>query len=223
MRRIKAYLFDNYIIGDSNRVAFETAKAAADKPGKACNPLFIYGNSGLGKTHLLNAICHQITVQLPDAVIGMYTADEMAQHMARAIKAERTELWREKVLAKDVLLIDDAHVLEGKSATQAEFASLIHSLVEREKQVVVTSSVPPEKLPVLEASFREDYDQGRLVEIQLLDAEMCRSIVLDKAVRCGLRLSEEAVDKIVSVTDGEVRRIEGILNHIHAEAETKEL
>ena len=118
MQPVKEYTFDNFIIGKSNQFAFMAAKAVAEKPGKAYNPLIIYGESGLGKTHLLNAIYNRIHESTPDIVVFMYTTDELTLEMVHAIKAKQTNAWREKTRSADVLLIDDAHVLMGKSATQ---------------------------------------------------------------------------------------------------------
>ena len=217
MQPVKEYTFDNFITGKSNALASMAAKAVADKPGATYNPLFIYGESGLGKTHLLNAICNRIHELSPDTVIFMYTADELIQEMVIAIKAKQTNSWREKMRSADVLLIDDAHVLMGKTATQGELVSLLRSYVGKKGQVVMTASIDPELLPVLDSNLRSDFEWGLFADIQPLDVETCRLVARNKAARCGLHLSEESLEYIASHANGEVRRLEGVINRLHAE------
>ena len=171
MQPVKEYTFDNLIIGESNRFAFMAAKAVAEKPGEAYNPLIIYGESGLGKTHLLKAIYNHIHELSPDFSVCMVPADELTQEMVNAIKAKQTNEWRQSILSADVLLIDDAHVLAGKQNTQAEYVRLIRACVGKKNQVVLTASIDPDKLPVLESSFRADYERCLFADIQPLDIE----------------------------------------------------
>ncbi len=217
MQPVKEYTFDNFIVGSSNKFARMAAKAVADKPGETYNPLFIYGESGLGKTHLLNAIYNRISEQAPDTTISMRSADELTWQIVSALKSKQEELWYADLLSVDILLVDDMHVLVGKKATQEEIISLIRALVDRGQQVVMTSSVPSAKLPWFERGIRTGFEWGLFADIQPLDAETSKSIVLDKAARRGVQLSEEAVDNIVSRTNGEVRRIEGLINYALAE------
>ena len=219
MQPVKEYTFDNFIVGKSNQFAFKAAKAVAEKPGQVYNPLFIYGENGLGKTHLLNAIYNSIHESSPDSVVFKFTADQLTMEMVKAIKAEQTIEWRKKMRSADVLLIDEAQVLMGKSATQSEVVSLLRSYVQEKHQVVMTASVDPEMLPVLETSLRSDFDRCLLADIQPLNTEICKSIARDKAARRGLQLSEEALDYISSHANREVRRLEGVINRLHAEKE----
>ena len=217
MQSVKEYTFDNFIMSKSNQFAFMAAKAVAEKPGEAYNPLFINGESGLGKTHLLTAIYNSIHESSPETVIFMYSADELIREMIVAIKAKQTNAWREKMRSADVLLIDDTHVLMGKTATQGELVSLLRSYVGKTGQVVMTASIEPELLPVLDSNLRSDFEWGLLADIQLLDVETCRLVARDKAARCGLHLSEELLEYISSHANGEVRRLEGVINRLHAE------
>lgn len=219
MQPVKEYTFDNFIVGKSNKFAFTAAKAVAEKPGQVYSPLFIYGKSGLGKTHLLNAIYNHICESSPDAVVFMFTADQLTMEIIKAHKAQQPTAWYEKIRTADVLLIDDVHLLKGKPATQAEYVSLLRSFVQEKRQVVLTSSVEPEMLPVLESSLRSDYDWCLLADIQPLDTETGKLVARDKGSRRGLQLSEEAVDYISSHVNGEVRRLEGVINRLHAEKE----
>ncbi len=217
MQPVKAYTFDNFIVGKSNQFAFTAAKAAAEKPGLVYNPLFIFGESGLGKTHLLNAIYNHIHASSPNAVVFMLSAAELTMEMVKAVKTKQTNKWHENMRSADVLLIDDAQLLMGKSGTQAELVSLLRSCVQEKRQVVMTASAAPERLPVLESSLRSDFDRCLLADIQPLDTETCRLIARDKAARCGLRLSEDALNCISSHANGEARRLEGLINHALAE------
>ena len=219
MQPVKEYTFDNFIIGESNRFAFMAAKAVAEKPGEAYNPLIIYGESGLGKTHLLKAIYNHIHELSPDFSVCMVPADELTQEMVNAIKAKQTNEWRQSILSADVLLIDDAHVLAGKQNTQAEYVRLIRACVGKKNQVVLTASIDPDKLPVLESSFRADYERCLFADIQPLDIETCRLVARDKAARCGLSLSDKSLEYIASHANGEVRRLEGVIYRLHAEKE----
>lgn len=219
MKPVKEYTFDNFIVGKSNQFALTAAKAVAEKPGQVYNPLFIFGESGLGKTHLLNAIYNQIRESSPDAVVLMFTADQLTMEIIKAYKAQQPTAWYEKIRTADVLLIDDVHLLVGKSATQAEYVSLLRSFVQEKRQVVLMSSVEPDMLPVLESSLRSDFDWCLLADIQPLDTETGKLVARDKAARCGLQLSEEALDYISSHANGEVRRLEGVINRLHAEKE----
>lgn len=219
MQPVKEYTFDNFIVGRSNQFAFTAAKAVAEKPGQVYNPLYIYGERGLGKTHLLNAIYNQIRKSSLDAVVFMLTADQLTMEIIKTYKAQQPTEWYEKIRSADVLLIDDVHLLQGKMGTQAEFVSILRSFVQEKRQVVLTSSVEPETLPVLESSLRSDYEWCLLADIQPLDTETGKLVARDKAAHCGLQLSEEALDYISSHANREVRRLEGVINRLHAEKE----
>ena len=143
MQPVKEYTFDNFIVGKSNQFAFTAAKAVAGKPGETYNPLLICGESGLGKTNLLDAIYNKVSAQLPDASISIFTADELIKMMVRTFKAELEKMWYADLLSADILLIDDIHTLVGKRATQMEFVSLLHAFIDRGSQVVMTCSVLP--------------------------------------------------------------------------------
>ena len=217
MRPVRKYTFENFIPGKANQLAFCAAKAAAENPGASCNPLFIYGRSGLGKTHLLNAVCNRIRETAPGAVVSMNTAEELVSGLVHAIKEKQTDAWREKTRSADVLLIDDAHILIGKNAAQNEIVSLIRYYVGKRRQVVMTASADPETLPALESSLRSDFDQCLLADIQPPDTRTSRLIARDKAARCGLSLSGESLDYIAAQMHGEVRRLEGIICRLHAQ------
>ncbi len=220
MQTEREYSFDNFIIGGPNKLAFMAAKQVADKPGETYNPLFIYGRSGLGKTHLLNAIYKHIHELYPDLSVCMVTADELVRHMIKSAQAGQTDEWRRDMLSADVLLIDDAHILTGKKHTQAAFVRLIRDCVSKKHQVVMTSSEDPETLPVLESSLRSDYGWALLADIRDIDIETRRLIAIERAARSGLSLSDEMLEHIVSHADGNVRRIEGFIDGFHLKDHT---
>lgn len=219
MQPVKEHTFDNFIIDKSTQFAFLAAKVVADKPGQHYNPLFIYGENGLGKTHLLNAIYNRVHEQNPDAVICILSAEEIVQMMSHTISAKQRDSWNEYFHATDMLLIDDAHILVGNETLQKEFVSILSCYVEKGKQAVMTSSVPPERLSILESSLRVDYKCSLLADIQPLKLETCRVIALDKAVRQGLWLSEESLEYVALQAKGKVHRLERIISRLHAEKE----
>ncbi len=223
MQPIKEYAFDNFIVGKSNKFAYTASKAAADKPGEVYNPLFIYGNSGLGKTHLLNAIYNQAADLMPDATIILLSAEELSIRIVSSIKAEQNELRYADLLSADMVLIDDMHPLAGKKATQLEFVSLVKALVDRSRQVVMTCSAPPHELPWFESEFRMDFEKGLFADIQPLDSETAKSIIHYKAEKRNLHLSEETIDYMAYHVVREVRTIEGNLNCLRVKKEMKKV
>ena len=222
MQPVKEYTFDNFIIGKSNRFAFMASKAVADKPGESYNPLFIYGESGLGKTHLLNAIYNHIQALTPNKTVYKVSSDEIIEKYVNAISAAKYDPWQDVVRSTDILLIDNANLLLEKEATQTAFAFLIRACVENYRQIVMASTAAPDKLPVLESSIRKNCQMGLFADIQPLDNDTAGLIVLDRAARQGLWLSEESMEYIVSHAHGEVRRLEGVITRLHAEKELME-
>ena len=219
MRPVTEFTFESFITGKTNAAAYAAAKAAAERPGENCDPLFLYGGSGLGKTHLLNAIRNRIRETAPDRSVIMLTADELTGEMVTAIRAGQTDAWRAKLCAADYLLIDDAHVLLGREATQAELLSLVRACVRKGCRVVITASAGPDLLSTLGSGLREASEKCLFAELRPLDAETCGQVARDRAARCGIRLSEEMLEYIVSHAGGEVRRLEGIICRLRAGSE----
>ena len=216
MQRQNKYTFDNYIICKANELAYFAAAAVAEKPGVTYNPLLVCGSSGLGKTHLLNAVYNRIKDFSPDKHVLLCTAEEITDVLVDALKAKKQGLWYEEYLSADVLLIDDMQSLAGKLATQAAFVNLFHNLVDKGKQVVLASSVPAEELLVLESSLRSDYSHALFADIRPLSTDECRSIIQSKSAEAGLQISNESVECIALHAKGEVRRIEGIVTCLNA-------
>lgn len=173
MKPKEQYTFGDFIVDRSNAFAFMAARTAAEKPGKVFNPIYIYGEEGCGKTHLLDAIFSSVRESAPNAKVCFCSANEMVSEMISAIKTDQLKIWREKTLMADLVLIDDMQLLVNKQATQHEMISLIRACVKKNIQVVLTSSVPPENLPVLYTCFREELENGLFADIQSKDTEKC--------------------------------------------------
>ena len=216
MNPVSHFTFDNYITGDSNRLAYDAAKAVAESKERVCNPLFIYGKSGLGKTHLINAIYNSIRLHDLETNAILVSSEELTNDLVFAIKAKKEESWHAGFKGLDYLLIDDLDRLAGKQRTQREYVRIIQTVVDNGGRVVMTSSRPIEDMPVLERGLRNGFDCSLIADIQPLDAKLCKLLIISKAERSGLQLSDKETDDIASQSDGEVRKIEGILAQIRA-------
>lgn len=210
------YRFENFETGDANKFAFVLAKMVAENLG-SYNPLVIWGNSGLGKTHLLYAIYNYVKERDPRNTVYLLPCDEFCNLYIDAIKANELGYWPECWNDADLLLIDDIHTLAGKSYTQADFISLFHLLVDRKCQIVLTTSVPLEELAVIDEAFRNEFEGAVLADIAPLEEETRRIIIAKKAEEDGLKLSDEALDYIASQPINDVRLIEGILSRLRAQ------
>ena len=213
------YTFENYITGESNLSAVTAVKAAAENPGRVHNPLFIYAGSGLGKTHLLNAVYNHIRAHSPQLSVAMYSAAELIHQMIIAKIKGQTETWRALLQADDVLLIDDMHVAAGKESTQAGFCELLRNFTNSGKQVVITFSEPLEHFPVICSTSTPGTELVTLAEILPLDADTCRRLINSKAAQAGLTLSEDTQEYIIAQSSGEPRRAIGSIARLRAEKE----
>ena len=187
------YTFDRFIVGNSNKFAHAAAVAVADKPGKNYNPLFIYGNSGLGKTHLLMAIGHTIEERDPSAKIAYIKGDDFTVQLVKAIKEGTTEDFRNRYRNVDLLLVDDIQFIAGKQSTQEEFFHTFNSIYEAGHQIVITSDRPPLEMSLLDDRLRTRFEGGLMADIQPPDLETRMAITRNKASQLGLILSDEAV------------------------------
>ena len=163
--------FDTFVVGSSNTFAHAAALAVANAPGEAYNPLFIYGNSGLGKTHLLYAICDQIARDKPDAKILYTRGEDFTNELISSIQKQTTEEFHNKYRTVDVLLVDDVQFIAGKDRTQEEFFHTFNTLVQDKKQIVLTSDRPPKEIANLEDRIRTRFEWGLLADIQPPDLE----------------------------------------------------
>ena len=210
------YTFDRFIVGNSNKFAHAAAIAVAEKPGKNYNPLFIYGNSGLGKTHLLMAIGHTIQNRDPAAKIAYIKGDEFTIQLVKAIKEGTTDDFRTRYRKVDLLLVDDIQFIAGKQSTQEEFFHTFNAIYEAGHQIVITSDRPPLEMSLLDDRLRTRFEGGLMADIQPPDLETRMAITRNKAALLGLILSDDAVEYIATNITANIRQIEGVIKRLTA-------
>ena len=213
---LAGYTFDRFIVGKSNEFAHAAAVAVAEKPGEAYNPLFIYGNSGLGKTHLLLSIGQYIREHYPEKKIEYIKGDDFTNQMVRALKQGAAEEFRTRYRNVDLFLVDDIQFIAGKERTQEEFFHTFNNLYEAGKQIVITSDRPPMEMTLLDDRLRTRFEGGLMADIQPPDYETRMAIIRNKAAQLGLVLSDEAVEKIASKITSNIRQLEGAIKKLTA-------
>ena len=210
------FTFENFIRGPSNQFAFAAAQAVAANPSGAYNPLFIYGPSGLGKTHLLNAIQIEIRKNHPDYNIVYVDCEKFTNEIITAVRNNTTELFRQTYREADVLLIDDIQFIAGKEATQEEFFHTFNTLHNAGKQIVLACDRPAKEIKSLEERLRTRFEWGLPVDIQPPDYETRVAIIKNKAIRRGMNLPDPVLQYIAENITSNVRQIEGTVNKILA-------
>lgn len=210
------FTFENFIKGPSNQFAFAAAQAVAANPSGAYNPLFIYGPSGLGKTHLLNAIKIEIQKNHPDFNIVYVDCEKFTNETITAIKTATMEQFRQRYRKADVLLIDDIQFLAGKESTQEEFFHTFNNIYEAGHQIVITSDRPPLEMSLLDDRLRTRFEGGLMADIQPPDLETRMAITRNKAAQLGLILSDDAVSYIAENITANIRQIEGVIKRLTA-------
>jgi chromosomal replication initiator protein len=210
------YVFESFVIGSSNRFAHAAAVAAAEAPGKAYNPLLIYGDSGLGKTHLLHAIGHYVRSLFSGARVRYVSSEEFTNEFINAIRDDRTSTFQRRYRDVDVLLIDDIQFLEGKIQTQEEFFHTFNTLHNASKQIVITSDRPPKRLEALEDRLRNRFEWGLITDVQPPDLETRIAILRKKAAIERLTAPPEVLEFIASKIQTNIRELEGALIRVTA-------
>lgn len=213
---MEGYTFDRFIVGNSNRFAHAAAVAVSENPGKVYNPLFIYGNSGLGKTHLLLAIGQTIHEREPAKKIAYIKGDEFTNQMIKSIKEGTQEEFRVKYRNVDLFLVDDIQFVAGKQATQEEFFHTFNNIYEAGHQIVITSDRPPREMATLDDRLRTRFEGGLMADIQPPDLETRMAITRNKAAQLGLLLSDETVTYIAENITANIRQIEGVIKRLTA-------
>jgi len=208
------YTFDSFIIGNSNRMAYAAAVAISDSPGTAYNPLFIYGNSGLGKTHLMHAIGNQILKNDPTKKVLYVTSEVFTTEFIEAIANKKNNEFRNKYRKIDVLLIDDIQFISRMERTQEEFFYTFSSLYEDKKQIVISCDSPLNKIEILEDRLRTRFGWGLIVDIQVPDFETKVAILNRKASENSIDVDNEILDYIANYTSDNIRELEGVINHL---------
>lgn len=212
------YTFDKFVVGSSNKFAYAAALAVADNPGQAkgYNPLFIYGESGLGKTHLLYAIAHTIHGGHPDFNIVYIRGDAFTNELITAIREGKNEEFRQKYRSADVFLMDDVQFIAGRQSTQEEMFHTFNTLYEQQKQIVFTADRPPKEMIRLDDRLRTRFEWGLAADIIPPDYETRVAIIKNKAIRRGMRLPDPVLQYVAENITANVRQIEGTVNKILA-------
>ena len=210
------YVFETFVIGSSNRFAHAAAVAVAEAPAKAYNPLFIYGDSGLGKTHLLHAIGHYVRSLFNGARVRYVSSEEFTNEFINAIRDDRQDRFKRKYRDVDVLLIDDIQFLEGKTQTQEEFFHTFNTLHNANKQIVITSDRAPKRLEALEDRLRNRFEWGLITDVQPPDLETRIAILRKKAAMDRLTAPPDVLEFIASKIQTNIRELEGALIRVTA-------
>ena len=214
----KRQRFDTFVVGNSNRFATAAAQAVANDPGNVYNPLFIYGNSGLGKTHLMHAIGNAILEACPNAKVKYVTSETFTNEIINAIQNHTVKDFQEKYRTIDCLIIDDIQFLENKERTQEEFFHTFNALKESNKQIVISCDRNPQSMDKLEERLRSRFASGLTVDIQPPDLETRIAIIRKKAEIEKVNMPNEVIQTVATSIDNNVRMIEGAFNRIVAYA-----
>ena len=213
------YTFDTFVVGSYNKLAHSAAQAVAEDPGHAYNPLFLYGGPGLGKTHLMHSIGHQILKKNPNSHILYVTSEDFTNEVIESIRsgnaAAMTKL-REKYRTVDVLMVDDVQFIIGKESTQEEFFHTFNALHSTEKQIILTSDRPPKEMETLEERFRSRFGWGMIADINAPDYETRVAILRKKCENLNKKIDDSIIQYIANNIKSNIRELEGALNKILA-------
>ncbi len=210
--------FDNYIVGSSNKFAHAASIAVAQNPGGSYNPLFIYGNSGLGKTHLLHAIRNEVLSNDPNMKIAYVKGDDFTNEIVDSLRHVNQAEFRQKYRNADVLLVDDVQFIGGKESTQEEFFHTFNALYEAKKQIVLTSDRPPKEIKTLEDRLRTRFEWGLIADIQPPDIETRIAILKSKAESLDFEIPDDICEYIANKLKTNVRQLEGVVKKIKAKS-----
>ena len=210
------FTFETFVVGPSNKLAYAASVSVAEHPAQNYNPLLIYGDSGLGKTHLIYAIANVIRRNDPRSKIAYVKGDDLTNELVDAIREGKTAEMREKYRQADLLLVDDVQFIAGKKQTQEEFFHTFNNLYESHKQIVLTSDRPPHEMVRLEDRLRTRFEWGLLADIQPPDYETRMAIIKNKAVHLGFDIPDDVCNYIAENITNNVRQIEGTVKKIKA-------
>ncbi|MCQ9340494.1 chromosomal replication initiator protein DnaA [Corynebacterium phoceense] len=210
------HTFENFVIGSSNRFANGAAVAVAESPAKAYNPLFIWGGSGLGKTHLLHAAGNYAKLLHPGLRVKYVSSEEFTNDFINSMRDDRQESFKRRYRNLDILMVDDIQFLEGKESTQEEFFHTFNALHQANKQIILSSDRPPKQLTTLEDRLRTRFEGGLITDIQPPDLETRIAILMKKAAADGTQIDREVLELIASRFENSIRELEGALIRVSA-------
>ena len=210
------YTFENFIVGSSNKFAHAACIAVADRPAQDYNPLFIYGPSGLGKTHLLYAVTNEIKIKNPFANIIYIKGEDFTNQMIESLATKSMSKFRDKYRTCDVLLIDDIQFIAGKESTQEEFFHTFNALYEEGKQIILTSDRPPKDIKTLEDRLKTRFEWGLIADIQPPDLELRIAIFKNKISQAGITVPDEIITYLAENLRTHIRQIEGAVKKLVA-------
>ncbi len=217
-RLIPQYTFETFVVGAANEVAFQAAQAVSAEPGRRFNPVFLHGGVGLGKTHLINAIAHELLRRKPRTQVACLAAESFMNALISSLKQDQMNAFRDRFRQVDALILDDVQFLAGKERTQEEFFHTFNALYGAEKQIVLTSDKAPGAIAGLEQRLRSRFEGGLIADIHPPTREMRLAILRAKASAQGVELGDEVAELLVRGSGASVRELEGALNRVAAMA-----
>ncbi|HEY1645656.1 MAG TPA: chromosomal replication initiator protein DnaA [Candidatus Saccharimonadales bacterium] len=217
------YTLDNFVVGSSNELAFAACQSIAKEPGKKYNPLFIYGGTGIGKTHLIQGVGNTLTTSFPDLRILYISTEQFVQEFVDALRFRKTADFASYYRSADVLIVDDIQFIAGKEKIQEEFFHTFNALHQANKQIIVSSDKPPQDIPTLEERLKSRFTWGMSIDMQIPDFETRCAIVKSKALGHNVDLSQEVVEYLSNNIPTNVRELEGALNQLLAFCEMRSL